>query len=249
MDSDIPKTAFRTRYGHFELTVVPFGLTNAPAVFMSLMNGVFRTFLDRFVVVFLDDILIYSRNEKEHEEHLRQVLQKLRENQLFGSLSKCAFFRPEIHYLGHIILGDGVSVDPSKIRAIMDWPAPTSVTQVRSFMGLVGYYRRFIAGFSRLAHPITSLQRKGKKFEWTEKCEVAFQELKRALTSAPILVVPDLSADFVVCTDASLDGIGAVLMQDGRPISFESRKLKTHEVNYPTHDLELAAVVHALVRW
>lgn len=131
MDSDIPKTDFRTRYGHYEFTVVPFGLTNAPAVFMSLMSGVFCTFLDKFVVVFLDDILIYSRDEKEHEEHLRQVLQKLRENQLFGSLSKCAFFRSEIHYLGHIISGDGVSVDPSKIRAIMDWPTPTSVMEVR----------------------------------------------------------------------------------------------------------------------
>ena len=130
---------------------------------------------------------------------------------MFGSLSKCAFFRQEIHYLGHIISGDGVSVDPSKIRAIMDWPAPTSVTEVRSFMGLVGYYRCFIAGFSRLAQPITSLQRKGKKFEWIEKCEGAFQELKRALTSASILVVPDPSGD-LVCIDASLDGIGAVLM-------------------------------------
>ena len=142
-------------------------------------------------------------------------MQKLRENKLYGSLSKCAFYRPKMHYLGHVISGDGVSVDPSKIRAIMDWPAPTSVTEVRSFMGLAGYYRCFIAGFSRLAHPITSLQRKGKKYEWIEKCERAFQELKRALTSAPILAVPDPSADFAVFTDASLDGIGAVLMQDG----------------------------------
>ena len=144
---------------------MPFGLTNAPAVFMSLMTGVFRTFLDKFVVVFLDDILIYSQDEQEHKEHLRQVLQLLRENKLYGSLKKCAFFRPEIHYLGHIITGDGISVDPSKIRAIMEWPTPTSVTKVRSFMGLAGYYRRFVAGFSRLAHPITSLQRKGHKFQ------------------------------------------------------------------------------------
>jgi hypothetical protein len=174
VDSDIHKTAFRTRYGHYEFTVVPFGLTNAPAVFMSLMNGVFRTFLDKSVVVFLDDILIYSKNEREHEEHLRQVLQCLRDNQLYGSLSKCAFFRSEVKYLGHVISGDGISVDPSKIEAIMNWPAPTSVTEVRSFMGLAGYYRRFVEGFSRVAHPITSLQRKGKKFEWTEKCERAF---------------------------------------------------------------------------
>ena len=179
------------------------------------MNGVFHTFLDKFVVIFLDDILIYSCDEKQHEENLRQVLQKLRENQLFGSLSKCAFYRPEIHYLGHVISSDGVSIDPSNIRAIMDWPTPTSVIEVRSFMGLARYYQRFIVGFSRLAHPITSLQKKGKKLKWIEKCDRAFQELKRALTSAPILVVPDPTADFVVCTDASLDGIGVVLMQDG----------------------------------
>ena len=140
MDGDIPKTVFYTRYGHYEFTVVPFGLTNTPVVFMSLMNGVFRTFLDKFVVVFLDDILIYSHDEKEHEEHLRQVLQKLRQNQLFGSLSKCAFFRLEIHYLGHVISNDGVSIDPLKIRTIMDWPVPTSVIEVRSFMGLACYY-------------------------------------------------------------------------------------------------------------
>ncbi|GLJ50967.1 hypothetical protein SUGI_1085410 [Cryptomeria japonica] len=131
----------------------------------------------------------------------------------------------------------------------MDWPAPTSVIEVRSFMGLAGYYRHFVEGFSRVAHPITSLQRKGKKFEWTEKCKKAFQELKKALTSTPILVVPDPTANFMVCTDASLEGLGAVLMQSGRAIAFESRKLKTHELNYPTHDLELAVVVHALVRW
>ena len=168
---------------------------------------------------------------------------------MYGSLKKCAFFRPEIHYLGHIITGDGILVDPSKIRAIMEWPTPTNVTEVRSFMGLASYYRRFVAGFSRLAHPITSLQRKGHKFQWIEQCERAFQELKRALTSAPILAVPDPSRDFFVCTDASLDGIGAVLMQDGRAIAYESRKLKNHELNYPTHELELALVVHALVKW
>jgi hypothetical protein len=164
-------------------------------------------------------------------------------------LSKCAFFRSEVKYLGHVISSDGISVDPSKIDAIMDWPAPITMTKVRSFMGLAGYYRWFVNGFSRVAHPITSLQQKGKKFEWTEKCDKAFQELKRALTSAPILAVPEPSADFMVCTDASLDGLGAVLMQGGRAIAYKSRTLKTHELNYPTHDLELAAVVHALVRW
>jgi hypothetical protein len=248
-EADIHRTAFRTRYGHYEFTVVPFGLTNAPSVFMSLMNGVFRTFLDKFVIIFLDDILVYSKTVEEHEKHLRQVLQCLRENQLFANLEKCEFFQTEVKYLGHVISGEGIAVDPAKIQAIVEWPTPTNVSEVRSFMGLAGYYRRFVQGFSRIAHPITSLQRKGKKFIWTEKCSEAFQILKDKLTSAPILAVPDPAENFVVCTDASLEGIGAVLMQEGRVIAYESRKLKDHELNYPTHDLELAAVVHALNRW
>ena len=151
--------------------------------------------------------------------------------------------------MGHVISGEGISVDPAKIQAIVDWPAPTTVSEIRSFMGLAGYYRRFVQNFSRIAHPITSLQRKGKKFLWTEKCVEAFQKLKELLTSAPILAVPDPEGEFMVCTDASLEGIGAVLMQNGRVIAYESRKLKDHELNYPMHDLELVAVVHGLVRW
>ena len=146
-ENDIPKTAFRTRFGHYEFVVVPFGLTNAPAVFMSLMNSVFRNYLDNFVQVFLDDILIYSKNEKEHEEHLRLVLTCLREHKLFGKFLKCSFFQKEIHYLGHIISGEGISVDPEKVKAIEDWPIPKNAHEVRSFMGLAGYYRRFVEGF------------------------------------------------------------------------------------------------------
>ena len=157
-EEDISKTAFRTRFGHYEFVVVPFGLTNAPAVFMNLMNGVFRKYLDQFVQVFLDDILIYSKNEKEHEKHLRVVLTCLRENQLYGKLSKCSFFQKKVHYLGHIISGEGISVDPEKVKAIMDWPVPKNAHEVRSFMGLAGYYRRFVEGFSRIAKPITTLQ-------------------------------------------------------------------------------------------
>ena len=156
-EGDIPKNAFQTRFGHYEFVVVPFGLTNAPAVFMSLMNGVFQKYLDRFVQVFLDDILIYSKNGREHEEHLRIVLSCLRENILYGKLSKCSFFQKEIHYLGHIISGKGISVDPEKVRAIMEWPVPKNAHEVRSFMGLVGYYRIFVEGFSKVAKPITTL--------------------------------------------------------------------------------------------
>jgi hypothetical protein len=174
-DENISKTTFRTRYGHYEFTVVSFGLTNAPVVFMCLMNGVFRDYLDKFVIVFLDDILVYSKTEEEHEQHLRMVLQVLREHQLYAKLSKCSFYQRKIHYLGHIISKEGIVVDPEKVEAIREWSAPRNVVEVRSFMGLAGYYRRFIARFSKIAHPITSLQRKEKKFQWTEECESSFQ--------------------------------------------------------------------------
>jgi hypothetical protein len=248
-EDDIPKTAFKTRFGHYEFTVLPFGLTNAPGVFMSLMNGVFHEYLDKFVQVFIDDILIYSRTMEEHDEHLRLVLQCLREHNLYGKLSKCSFYQSRIHYLGHVISGEGIAVDPAKVEAIMEWPAPTNVTEVRSFMGLAGYYRRFVEGFSKIANPITELQKKNKKFVWTEKCAKAFRRLKELLTTAPILKVPDMDADFLVCTDASKEGLGGVLMQDGRVIAYISRKLRRHEENYATHDLELLAIVYALKVW
>jgi hypothetical protein len=148
-EDDVPKTAFKMRFGHYEFIVLPFGLTNAPGVFMSLMNGVFREYLDKFIQVFIDDILIYSRMMEEHDEHLRLVLQCLRENKLYGKLSKCSFYQSKIHYLGHVISDEGIVVDPTKVEAIMEWPAPTNVPEVRSFMGLAGYYRRFVEGFRR----------------------------------------------------------------------------------------------------
>jgi hypothetical protein len=248
-DEDISKTAFRTRYGHYEFTMVPFGLSNALAVFMCLMNGVFRNYLDKFVIVFLDDILVYSKIEEEHEQHLRMVLQVLREHQLYAKLSKFLFYQKQIHYLGHIISEEGITVDLEKVQAIQEWPAPRNVTEVRSFMGLAGYYRRFIAGFSRIAHAITSLQRKENKFQWTEQCESSFQQLKQLLTIAPILKIVDPNKDYVVCTDACKEGLGGVLSQEGSVICYESRKLKEHENNYATHDLELETVVHALRKW
>jgi hypothetical protein len=168
---------------------------------------------------------------------------------LYAKLRKCSFYQKQIHYLGHIISKDGIVVDPEKIEAIREWSVPKNVTEVRSFMGLAGYYRRFIAGFSRIAHPITSLQRKEKKFQWTEECERSFQRLKQLLTSAPILRIADPNEDFVVCIDACKEGLGGVLNQNGFVICYESRKLKEHEKNYATHDLELAAIVHALKKW
>ncbi|GKC06403.1 putative reverse transcriptase domain-containing protein [Tanacetum coccineum] len=177
-EQDISKTAFRTRYGHYEFLVMPFGLTNAPAVFMDLMNRIFHEYLDKFVIVFIDDILVYSKSEEEHEQHLRIVLEILRQKKLW--LQQVAF-------LGHIVSADGIIMDPAKVEAITKWPRPTTVTEVRSFLGLAGYYRRFVEGFSRLALPLTQLMRKGEKFVWTDERQESFEELKRRPVSAPIL--------------------------------------------------------------
>ena len=188
-EADISKTVFRTRYGHFEFKVMPFGFTNAPAAFMDLMRRVFHPYLDLFVVVFVDDILIYSETEEDHEDHLSVILQTLRDHQLYAKFSKCEFLITEVGFLGHVVSASSVSVDPEKIEAVMSWERPKSIFEIRSFLGLAGYYRRFIEDFSRLAAPMTKLTRKEVMFEWNDSCERAFQELKRRLTSAPILVV------------------------------------------------------------
>ena len=170
-DGDIPKTAFWTRYGHYEFLVMSFGLTNAPAAFMDFMNRVFKDYLDKFVIVFIDDILIYSQSETEHEHHLRIVLQRLREHRLYAKFSKCEFWLPQVSFLGHIVSKDGILVDPSKIEVVKNWPKPTSVTKVQSFLGLASYYKRFVEGFSKIATPLTELTRKSNRFEWTNHCE------------------------------------------------------------------------------
>ncbi|GKD08485.1 putative nucleotidyltransferase, ribonuclease H, partial [Tanacetum coccineum] len=222
-EDDIPKTAFRTRYGHFEFTVMPFGLTNAPAIFMDLMNRVCRLYLDKFMIVFIDDILIYSKTQ---EEHLR-----------------------EVQFLGHVINGNGIHVDPSKIEAVKNWKAPRTPTEVRSFLGLAGYYRRFIENFSKIAKSLTILTQKCKTFDWGEEQELAFQTLKEKLCNALVLALPDGPEDFVVYCDASGIGLGCVLMHRGKVIAYAPRQLKIHEKNYTTHDLELGTVVFALKIW
>ncbi|KAJ9545162.1 hypothetical protein OSB04_024869 [Centaurea solstitialis] len=246
---DIPKTAFRTRYGHYEFLVMSFGLTNAPAAFMDLMNRVCRPYLDKFVIVFIDDILIYSKTAEEHGDHLRKILEMLKRERLYAKFSKCEFWLKEVQFLGHVVTQEGIKVDPAKIEAIKDWESPKSPSEVRSFLGLAGYYRRFIEHFSAIATPLTELTRKDVKFEWTSTCEYAFNNLKGKLTSAPILTLPNGTDGFVVYCDASKLGLGCVLMQDRRVIAYASRKLKDHELNYPTHDMELAAVVFALKIW
>ncbi|GJW52468.1 putative reverse transcriptase domain-containing protein [Tanacetum coccineum] len=249
-EEDIPKTAFRTRYGHYEFQVMSFGLTNAPAVFMDLMNRVCKPYLDKFVIVFIDDILIYSKSKKEHEEHLRQILKLLKKEELYAKFSKCEFWISRVQFLGHVIDCRGIHVDPAKIESIKDWASPKTPTEIRQFLGLAGYYRRFIEGFSKIAKTMTKPKpRKGVKFDWGDKQEAAFQLLKQKLCSAPILALPEGSEDFIAYCDASKKGLGAVLMQREKVISYASRQLKIHEKNYTTHDLELGAVVFALKIW
>ncbi|GJV06106.1 putative reverse transcriptase domain-containing protein [Tanacetum coccineum] len=215
-EDDIPKTAFRTRYGHFEFTVMPFGLTNAPAVFMDLINRVCRPYLDKFVIVFIDDILVYSKTREEHEVHLGLVLELLKKEKLYAKFSKCEFWLREVQFLGHVINGDGIHVDPSKIEAVKNWKAPGTPSEDRSFLGLAGYYRRFIENFSKIAKPLTVLTQKSKTFDWGEEQENAFQTLKDKLCNVPVLALPDGPEDFVVYCDASGLGLGCVLMQRGK---------------------------------
>ncbi|GJZ48224.1 putative reverse transcriptase domain-containing protein [Tanacetum coccineum] len=248
-EEDIPKTAFRTHYGHYEFQVMPFGLTNAPAVFMDLMNRVCKPYLDKFVIVFIDDILIYSKNKQEHEEHLKLILELLKKEELYAKFSKCEFWIPKVQFLGHVIDSQGIHVDPAKIESIKDWASPKSPTEIRQFLGLAGYYRRFIEGFSKIAKPMTKLTQKKVKFEWGDKQETAFQLLKQKLYSAPILALPKGSEDFIVYCDALIKGFGVVLMQREKVIAYASRQLKIHEKNNTTHDLELGAVVFSLKLW
>ncbi|KAL1549166.1 hypothetical protein AAHA92_17300 [Salvia divinorum] len=246
---DILKTAFRTRYGHYEFIVMSFGLTNAPAVFMDLMNRVFHPYLDKFVLVFIDDVLVYSKNEKEHEEHLMIALETLRAEKLYAKFSKCEFWLKEVNFLGHVVTAEGIRVDPAKVEAVQLWKAPKTPNEIQSFLGLAGYYRRFIEGFPKIARPLTQQLKKGIKINWTTECEASFQLLKKKLTTAPVLTVPEPGIDYVVYTDTSKVGLGYVLMQNGKVIAYASRQLRPHELNYPTHDLELAAVVHPLKIW
>jgi hypothetical protein len=245
-NEDIPKTASSMRYELYEYLVMPFGLANALTHFIYLMNSIFMPELDKFVVVFIDDILVYSQSTDEHEEHLRVMLQRLLDHQLYAKFSKCEFWINEVSFLGHVISPEGIIVDPSMVRDVLDWKPPKFVHQVQSFLGLAGYYRRFIPNFSKISKPITELLKKDTNYVWSNDCDEAFQTLKKLLTTSLVLAQRDITKPFDVYCDASGTGLGGVLMQEGRVISYSSRQLRCHEENYPTHDLELAAVVMAL---
>ncbi|GJW70977.1 putative reverse transcriptase domain-containing protein [Tanacetum coccineum] len=216
---------------------------------MDLMNRVCKPYLDKFINVFIDDILIYSKDKKEHEEHLKTILELLKKEKLYAKFSKCEFWIPKVHFLRHVIDSIGIHVDPAKIESIKDWATPKTPTEIRQILGLASYYRRFIEGFSKIAKSMTKLTQQGIKFDWGEKEENAFQLIKQKLCSAPILALPEGSEDFVVYCDASHKGLCVVLMQREKVIAYASRQLKVHEKNYTTHDLELGSVVFALEIW
>ena len=249
--ADRYKTVFRTRYGHYEFNVMPFDLINAPATFQSLMNDIFRDMLDVCVVVYLDDILVYSKNDEDHEKHVRQVLQRLREHQLYARPSKCIFFTDTIEYLGHIIGPDDIKPNPALVKAIVEFPQSHTLKELQSFLGLANYYRKFIKNYSKISLPLTdALQHasNSRSVIFTNAMIQAFNALKTVLTNDSCLKLPDLDGEYEVITDASEDEatIGAVLIQYGHPIAFESKKLNPHQRNYPVHDKEMCAIMHAL---
>ena len=250
---DIPKTAINTPLGHFEFKVMGFGLCNAPATFQAMMNLVLRPYLRKFVVVFLDDILIFSRTWNQHLDHIRTILQVLRDHQLFCKPSKCVFCVTEVLYLGHAITGTSISPDPNKLKAVESWPTPQTVTQVRSFLGFTNYFRRFINHYADLARPLDKLTGKGTHFSWNDQRQVAFERLKKALLQAPVLQLADVSRPFRVHTDASDVSIAAVLMQskddEFHPVAYVSRKLTSAERNYTIAERESLAIVFALRCW
>ena len=250
-EHDRPKTAFKTTFGHFEFRVVAMGLCNAPSVFQRMMNSIFRDQLNKSVLIYLDDILVFSKTLEEHIQHLQQVFDTIRKNQLSLKVNKCHFFQEELKFLGHIISKEGIKPDAEKVKVVLDWPTPVKQTDVRAFLGLTQYFRRFIRNYAAIAGPLTDLTKLEykKRLIWNPRAEAAFQELKKILCTAPLLKVPDFSRPFTVVSDASLVGLGGVLLQDNQPCAFESKKFTPTERAYTTTERELFATVYCYQKW
>lgn len=249
-EKDIGKTAFRTHEGLYEFVVMPFGLSNAPATFQGLMNSIFKPYLRKFVLVFFDDILVYSQTWGKHISHLRLVLQTLRQESLYAKASKCTFGSGQVDYLGHVINEEGIRADPEKVEDMISWPKPTSLKELRGFLGLTGYYRCFVRDYGKIAKPLTDLLKKGS-FAWNSQAEQAFGELKQSLTQTPVLVLalPNFSEPFTIETDSSGTGVGAVLTQNKHPIAYFSKALGPRHIQLATYERELLAIVAAIQRW
>ena len=250
--SDIPKTAFRTPQGSFQFKVLSMGLTNAPSTFAHVMNNVFKDLLGKSVLIYLDDILVFSKDPGEHVKHVREVMEVLRAHKLYAKLAKCEFGKEKLAFLGHVVSAEGIQVDPKKAELVKDWPTPQNVGEVRKFLGFANYFRKFLQGFANVCRPLNNLLKKDHSFLWDEECDKAFIRLKEALVTAPVLALPDFSKPntvFDVICDASGFGIGAVLMQYERPIAYEGRKMQDPETRYPVGEQELLAVHYALQKW
>jgi hypothetical protein len=245
---DIRKIAFRTHNGYYEFLVMPFDLTNASATFQSLMNDIFRRHLQKFILVFFDDILVYSPILEKHVEQLQIVFEILRSQSLLAKRSKCVFSSSQMEYLGHVITKSGVATDPLKIQAIVNWPFPRNIKQLRGFLGLISYYRRFVKGYGAICKPLTQLPKKDS-YKWNQEATVAFDNLKRAMTNPPVLALPDMTKLFVIEIDASGIGVRAVLMQEGHPITFLSKALGRRQQPLPTYEREMFAILQAVAKW
>jgi hypothetical protein len=248
-EEDRPKTAFRTPFGHFQFKVLIEGLTNAPATFQTVMNSILHPYIRKFVVVYIDDILIFSKTEAEHQAHVRLVLEVLKREKFFVCIAKSSFAQQEVKYLGHIVDKQGIRPDPKKVEAVQTWPVPKNVHDVRSFLGLVNYFRKFIEHYSEIAVALTNLTKKSHPWVWTGRCHDAFELFKQKLIEAPLRRTPYEKLPYEVVTDAFDLGLGGVLLQEGHPVAFESRKLNSAELNYQTTQKEMLAVVHALCMW
>jgi hypothetical protein len=243
------KTTFQTHSGHWEYTVMPFGLAGAPATFLGAMNNTLQPLLHKCVIVFFDNILVYSRSLPEHLHHLKQVLQLLQRDHWQVKKSKCSFGQQRVAYLGHVIDSKGVASDPDKIQKVANWPTPSNSKDVRSFLGLAGYYRKFVKHFGIIARPLFNLLKKNTPFVWTQDTDTAFQVLKQGLVAAPVLALPDFRKTFVIDTDACDTGVGAVLQQDGHPIAYMSKPLSNRNKGLSTYEKECLAILMAVEQW